>query len=84
MKKTVDVNIPVDPHAAAILRDARNRKVIGRLVSRVLRAGSGPSDLASAISRIKAEARAAGLTDADVDRELATYNAERLDPRGKR
>jgi len=84
MKKTVDVNIPVDPHAAAILRDARNRKVIGRLVSRVLRAGCGPSDLESAIARIKTEARAAGLTDADVESELATYNAEQLDPRGRR
>jgi hypothetical protein len=84
MKKTIDVSIPVDPHAAAVLRGARNRKVIGRLVSRVLRAGSSPSDLASAIARIKAEARAAGLTDADVESELATYNAEQLDPRGKR
>ena len=84
MKKTIDESIPVDLHAAAVLRDARNRKVIGRLVNRILRTGSGPRDLPSAIARIKAEARAAGLTDADVESELATYNAERLDPRGKR
>jgi hypothetical protein len=29
---------------------------------------------------MKSDARAAGLTDADIDAELATYNAERRDP----
>jgi hypothetical protein len=28
---------------------------------------------------LKAEARAAGLTDADIDAELAAYNVERRD-----
>jgi hypothetical protein len=30
---------------------------------------------------MKAAARAAGLTDADIDAELAAYNAERCDRR---
>jgi hypothetical protein len=65
MDKTVDVTIPVDPEAAAAL------------ASRVLRPHSGPSPLAQAIAEMKADARAAGLTDADIDAELAAYNAER-------
>jgi hypothetical protein len=79
MDKTVDVTIPVEPEAAAALADARNREAVGRLVSRVLRPRSGPSPLARAIAELKAEARAAGLSDADIDAELAGYNAERRD-----
>jgi hypothetical protein len=30
---------------------------------------------------MKADARAAGLTDVDIDAELTAYNAERRDPR---
>jgi hypothetical protein len=76
---TVDVTIPVEPAAAAQLADARNREAVGRLVSRALRPRSGPSPLAEAIAELKVDARAAGLTDADVDAELAAYNAERRD-----
>ncbi len=78
----VDVTIPVEPEAAAALADARNREAVGRLVSRVLRPRSGPSPLAEAIVAMKADARAAGLTDADIDAELAAYNAERRGPSG--
>src|SRR5713101_7853287 len=81
MDKTVDVTIPVEPEAAAALADARNREAVGRLVSRVLRPRSGPSPLAEAIAELKAEARAAGLTDAEIEAELAAYNAERRDRR---
>jgi hypothetical protein len=48
-------------------------------VSRVLRPRSGPSPLAQAIVELKAEARAAGLTDVEIDAELVAYNAERRD-----
>ena len=81
MNNTVDVAIPVEPEAAAVLADPRNRAAVGRLVSRVLRPRSGPSPLAQAIAEMKADARAAGLTDADIDAELAAYNAERRDRR---
>lgn len=80
MDNTVNVIIPVEPEAAAALADARNREAMGRLVSRVLRPRSGPSPLAQAITEMKADARAAGLTDADIDAELTAYNAERRDP----
>jgi len=76
MDNTVNVTIPIEPEAAAALADARNREAVGRLISRVLCPRSGPSPLAQAIAEIKADARAAGLTDADVDGELAAYNAE--------
>jgi len=36
-----------------------------------------PGELAQAIAAAKAEARAAGLTDAEIDAELAAYNTER-------
>lgn len=38
-----------------------------------------PSELAGAIAEAKAAARAAGLTDAEIDTELAAYNAARRD-----
>ena len=79
MGKTVDVTFPVEPEVAAALVDPRNRAAVGRLVSRVLRPRSGPSPLADAIAELKAEARAAGLIDAEIDAELAAYNAERRD-----
>ena len=75
MPETVDVTIPVEPDAAPALADARTRESVGRLVSRVLR----PRALARAIAELKADARAAGLTDKAVDEELAAYNAERRD-----
>jgi hypothetical protein len=78
-RPSVDVTIPVEPEVAAALGDARNREAVGRLVSRVLRPRAGPSALAQAIAELKAEARVAGLTDADIDAELAAYNAERRD-----
>ena len=78
MSETIDVTIPVAPEAAA-LADARNREAVGRLVSRVLRPRAGPSPLAQAIAELKAEARAADLTDTDIDAELAAYNSERRD-----
>jgi hypothetical protein len=76
MDNPVDVTIPVAPEAAAALADVRNREAIGRLVSRVLRPHSGPSALARALADMKAEARAAGLDDTEIDAELASYNAE--------
>ena len=82
MDSTVDVTIPVEPEAAAALADARNREAVGRLVSRVLRPRSGPSALAQAIAELKMEIQAAGLTDAEIDAELAFYNAERRERAG--
>ena len=77
MDKTVDVTIPVEAEVAEALADARNRDAVGRLVSRVPRPHSGPSPLARAVAALKSEAREAGLSDADIDAELAAHNAER-------
>ena len=79
MDRTVDVTVPVEAEAAAALADARNREAVGRLVRRVPRPRSGPSLLARAIAELKAEARAAGLNDMDIDAELAADNARRRD-----
>ena len=84
MSKTVDVTMPVEPETAAALEDERDREAVGRLISRVLRPGSGPTPLARAIAAMKAEVRAADLTDGDIDAELAAYNAERRGTRKKR
>jgi hypothetical protein len=81
MNDTVEVSIPVEPEAAAALADPRTRESIGRLISRVLRRRPGPSSLAEALADAKAAARASGLTDEDVDAELAAYNTERRDQR---
>lgn len=80
MADTIDVTIPVAPEAAAALADPRNREAVGRLISSVLRPHAGPSPLAQAVAELKSAARAAGLTDTDIDAELAAYNAERRDP----
>ena len=61
-----------------MLRDQSRVRAVGRLVSNLLRPSSPETDpLAAVIAEIKAEARAAGLTDEAIDAELAAYNAER-------
>ena len=77
MSTTVDVTIPVEAEVAAAFADPVRRAAIGRLVSRVLRPGSGRDLLADAIADMKTQARMAGLTDEAIDEELAAYNAER-------
>jgi hypothetical protein len=64
MGDTIDVTIPVEPEAAAALRDARNRAAIGRLVSRVLHPRPGDNPPVEAIAALKAEVSAAGLLEA--------------------
>ena len=78
MDTTIDVTIPVEPDAATALVDARNRAAIGRLVSLILHPAPGPI-IARATSEMKADARAAGLTDADV--EPADFRLQRGTPR---
>lgn len=77
MGNTIDVTIPVEAEVAAALKDAHNREAVGRLISRVLRPRPGDDPLVEAIAALKAEVRASGLTDAEIDAELDAYNAER-------
>jgi hypothetical protein len=78
MAGSVLVQIPVSPEAAAALKDDARREKMGKLVSDLLRPASPADDpLAGLIARIKADARRDGLTDQEIDAELAAYNAER-------
>jgi hypothetical protein len=78
MADTVMVEIPVTPQAAEALCDPKRRERIGKLVSDMLRPRSpGEDPLAAIFASIKNAARADGLTDEEVESELAAYNAER-------
>lgn len=77
MSDYVAVAIPVRRDVAELLRDKRRADQIGKLVSEMLRPSSPASDpLAALIREVKADARAGGLTDEEIDAELAAYNAE--------
>jgi hypothetical protein len=79
MDGTVDITIPVEPIAAAELRDSRKREAVGRLVSPVLRREREQNVdlLFAAIEQLGSAAEAKGLTDEILQEELAAYNAER-------
>lgn len=80
MDDVVMVEIPVSPRTAERLRDEAERARAGRFLDRAL-GGLGTDDdpLFRLIREIKADARAAGITDEEIDAELAAYNAERRD-----
>lgn len=79
MADTVLVSIPVTAEAAEMLRDNEQRAIrAGRMLSNLLKPATfEPDALTSLMSAIRADARAAGLTDEDVDAELAAHKAER-------
>ncbi len=78
MDELVMVPIPVSREAAAALGDDARREKIGKLVSDILRPGAPEADpLAALIGEVKIEARADGLSDAEIDAELSAYSAER-------
>jgi hypothetical protein len=79
MNKIVQIEIPVDEAAAQALQDADRRARVGRLVSQVARLYEGPDPLAAVLDRTARAAQEGGLTDAEIDAELAVYNAERRD-----
>ena len=74
----VKVKIEVTPEAAVALKDEERRLSVGRMISELLRPRT-PEDhpLKAIFAEIKRDARAAGLTDEEIDAELAAYNAER-------
>lgn len=74
----VMIPIPVSPEAATALGDPARRARVGRLISDILHpAGPEADPMAALIAEVKAVARTDGLTDAEIDAELAAYNAER-------
>jgi len=77
MSRMVPIEIPVDEQAAKALQSPARREAVGRYVSWLLRSERAPILLAEAIVEAKGEARAAGLTDAEIDAELDAWKAER-------
>ena len=67
MYHTSDVLIPLDAEAASALYTPARREAAGRYLSGLLKDGRLPEILAEAIAAAKREARATGLTDADID-----------------
>ena len=77
MDSTVGVTIPVDAEAARLLESPARRDAVGRYLSGLLKDGRVRDVLADAIADVKREARANGLTDAEIDAELEAWRAER-------
>ncbi len=78
MTKVSTIEVPVQPETARALSDPRRLEAVGRLVDRLVRPGAD-DPLIALFQRMSAEAEVAGLTEADIDAELAAYNAERRD-----
>ncbi len=76
MTQVSKIEIPVAEATAAALSDARRREAVGRLVDRLVRP-EGDDPLIALFERTAAEARKTGLTEAEIEAELAAYNAER-------
>ena len=78
MPDTVLVSLPLSREAAAALGSAEQQERVGRLLSDLVRPSSPETDpLATIIAELKATVRADGLSDEEIDAELAAYNAER-------
>ncbi len=74
---TVDVTIPVDEAAAAEFETPEQRARIGRLVTQLLRPSKDVDLLEVLLEKMSRNAAARGLTDEEVDAELAAHKAER-------
>ena len=76
MSQASKIEIPVEAATAAALSDGRRLEAVGRLVDRLVRPGAD-DPLVALFERTAAEAREAGMTEAEIEAELAAYNAER-------
>lgn len=74
---TVMVEIPVDEETAAALADPHRREAVGELVKLAVRPTAGNDPLAALLEVTRSEAAAAGLTDQEIDEELAVWKADR-------
>jgi hypothetical protein len=77
MDNRVDVMIALDAEAAKALESPARRQAVGRYLSSLLKGGRARDVLAEAIAEAKREARAHGLTDEEIDAELAEWRSER-------
>jgi hypothetical protein len=76
MTEMSKIEIPVEKATAEALTDGQRLAAVGRLVDRLVRP-SADDPLIAVFERTAAEARAGGLTDNEIEAELAAYNAER-------
>ena len=70
------IEVPVEEATAAALADARRLEAVGRLIDRLVRPGAD-DPLIALFERTAADAEKAGLTEDEINAELAAYNAER-------
>jgi hypothetical protein len=74
---TVMVQIPVDEATAEALADPRRLAAVTELVKLAVRP-AGPNDpLIALLEQTARDAAEAGLTEADIEAELAAWKAER-------
>ncbi len=77
MANTIDVLIPIDAEVAGALDNPARREAAGRYLSGLLKKDGIRRVPGAAIADLKQEAHATGLTDDDVDAEIAAWRAER-------
>lgn len=83
MNATTRIEIPVERETARRLAGDRRRvEAIGRLVDRAVRPSVGDDPLVALLEATARRAGEAGLTDEDVDAELAAHKAERRGAHG--
>lgn len=76
MNQSPEIETSVEEATAAALSDALRLETVGRPIDRFV--GPDADDpLITLFERTAAEASKVGLTDDEVDAELAVYNAER-------
>ncbi len=80
MNEITSIEIPVEVETAQALGDLRRRQAIGRLVDRMVRPSRKDDPLAALLEATARRAQEVGLTDVEIDVELAAYNAERRTP----
>jgi hypothetical protein len=74
---TVMVSIPVDEATAERLADPRRLAAISELIMATVHPTAGNNPLDELLQTINREAAEAGLTEADIEAELAIWKSER-------
>lgn len=77
MNEAVKIELQAAPETARALRDPRRRQAVEWLVDRMVRPTEEYDPLAAELTATRKAAREAGLTDADIDAEIAAHKAER-------
>jgi hypothetical protein len=78
MRRWLSVSIPLSLEAAKALRDDSTKLTMASgLLNDVLRRSAPGDPLLALMEAVGRKAQASGLSEADVDAELATWNAER-------